>query len=100
MKSFAEFKRACTVGRKLHTIHHGYQTFPWKQPMDMGVREISIVQSNAIAFRTDRGTDSWLHWPKASMVEVEGVTLKVYEELRENPRRHILTYTLVDLQTR
>ena len=93
MKSFAEFKRACTIGRKLHSIHHG---FPGKAPMDMGVREISIVQSNAIAFRTNRGTDSWLHWPKASMVEVEGVTLKVYEELRENPRRHILTYTLVD----
>lgn len=55
--NLAAFKKLCVKGVQVHGIH--------ARLGDLGIRPISIVQSNAIAFRTDKGTDSWVHFPKA-----------------------------------
>lgn len=60
MKTLADFKRRLKVGTLLATeSRHG----------DLGIRPVSIVQSNAFALKTTRpdGTvaDSWCEFPKA-----------------------------------
>lgn len=66
IKNLASFKRRLKVGIKLRTKHliHG----------DVGVREVSIVQSNCFALRTTKldgcVTDSWCDFPKAKDFEV------------------------------
>lgn len=49
------FKRALTLGSVWEAFHHGSES-------SLGVRPVSIVQTNGVAFRTDRGTDSWLYF--------------------------------------
>jgi hypothetical protein len=69
MNSLAAFKRRLEVGKKLHTIHHGYGK-ETDQEVDLGTREISIVQSNSFALKTKRvggeEVDSWCYYPKSS----------------------------------
>jgi len=60
--SMAEFKRMLQVGTKWHTYHHGLGK-------DMGIREVSKVQTNAVAFKTEKG-NSWLYFPKAKNLKV------------------------------
>ncbi|MFZ1517029.1 MAG: hypothetical protein WAT21_16605 [Saprospiraceae bacterium] len=55
--NLAAFKKLCVKGAKVHCIHAKYG--------DMGIRTISVVQSNAVAFRTKSGSDSYLYFPKA-----------------------------------
>lgn len=45
MKTIADIKRAFTLGSKWHTVNHIINK-------DFGVREISIVHSNQVAFKT------------------------------------------------
>lgn len=106
MKTFAEFKRAFILGAKFHTIFHRDRigrdengNTIWGDK-DQGTREVSIVQTNAVAFRTDRGTDSWLHWPSAKDVIIKDNVLEVWELERRNrdepgERVKILTYTII-----
>lgn len=89
--TFSEFKRIIQVGDKLHTMYHmniigrdENQKVIYGDK-DMGVREVSIKQSNAIACKTPKSdgtfSDSWLHWPKASETKiVNNDTLEVYEK--------------------
>lgn len=74
--SLAEFKRGLQLGTKWHTYHHGSSIHG---PKDMGVREVSKVQTNAVAFKTDRG-DSWLQFPKAKDLKIEGDSFTVLED--------------------
>lgn len=91
MKSFAEFKRALKIGTLLHALHHGYLKSDNPEeysmpPKDMGVREVSIVQTNSIALKTTKNNgkvvDSWVYWPKASEAKVNGNILELYENGR------------------
>ena len=56
---------------------------------DMGVRPISIVQSNSFALRTEKPdgkvVDSWCGYPKASECRIENNTLTIMEEDMRGP---------------
>lgn len=82
MKTIADIKRAFTLGSKWVTIYHkefagrsqdehGKEVILYKDK-DLGTREISIVQTTQVAFKTVRadGTvkDSWIGFPKVKEV--------------------------------
>jgi hypothetical protein len=82
MKTVADIKRAFTLGSKWKTIYHkefagrskdeqGKEVILYKDK-DLGVREISIVQTTQVAFATTKadGTvkDSWIGFPKSKEV--------------------------------
>jgi hypothetical protein len=101
MKSLAEFKRALTVGTMVGTIYH--REFAGRNPetmeviykdKDLGARPVSKVMASQVAFKTERGTDSFLNWPKASECEFNGNSVTVYEEDR-GKRYKVLTYTIL-----
>jgi len=81
-KSLSEFKRQLQLGSKWHCFHHGFGDDQERQKTkkDMGEREVSKVQSNAVAFKTDRGTDSWLWFPKASEIKFENGAYTILED--------------------
>ncbi len=89
MKNLADFKKLATIGSKWEAKHH--LTFAGRDEngkaiyttKDLGVREVSIKQSNSIAFKqvkTD-GTisDSWLQYPKASDCKFTNDSIEIYE---------------------
>lgn len=91
MKTLADFKRRLTVGTQLETINANYG--------NMGIRPVSIVQTNAFALKTTKKdgstTDSWCDFPKAKNFEaVDKNTANIYWETR-NGRELILTYKFV-----
>ena len=59
----ADFKRQCTIGAIVECTHAKLGS--------LGIRQISKVQSNMIAFRTNQGLDSWLAFPKASEIKYD-----------------------------
>lgn len=72
-KSFNQLKKDLKKGTKVKTIKNIVR------PENEGeIREISIVQTNAIAFKRADGRDSWLWWTKAGDYEYEDNTFKVY----------------------
>lgn len=72
--SLAALKRRLKMGVKLRLAHHDWATQGPNAKLKVGdVREVAIVQSNAVAFATpatDSGV-SWLHWPKANEVRID-----------------------------
>ena len=50
------------------------------QGIDTGVREIGKVQTNAVAFVRPDGKLSWLWWPKAKDVQVEGDSFTILKD--------------------
>jgi len=86
MKTIADIKRAFTVGSKWHTINHIINK-------DFGIREISIVQSNQIALKTEHNgviTDSWLSFPKKTNTVFNSDTSFT---IMSDDGRKVLTYT-------
>ena len=75
-KTFAQLKRDLQLGTKIKMIKREVDGKEEKTITEE--REISIVQSNAVAFKTLKpdGTigNSWLYFPKASQVEYIGDT--------------------------
>jgi len=66
LKSKAAMVRALSMGSVWHCQHHGLGGMA---PASLGDRPVSVVQTQAVAFRTARGSDSWLHFPaKADLV--------------------------------
>ena len=67
---------------------------------DMGIRKLSIVQSNSFAFSTmkeGKMTDSWCEFEKAANYEFDGSNIvKIFWGEGEK-REHILTYTFLSL---
>ena len=57
---------------------------------DMGVREVGKVQGNAVAFLSG-GKLSWLWWPKAKDVQVQGNSFTIFRN-----GKPALRYTLVE----
>ena len=95
-KTVSEFKKVLSVGDKLHAVNHTkvigrdenqkviYGDF------DLGVREVSIKQSNSFALKTTRSdgkiVDSWCDYPKASQSKIDGNKIVIYEkDLRQFP---------------
>ncbi len=89
-KSVSEFKKVLAIGDRLHAVNHtklvGYDDN--KKPIygdfDMGIREVSIKQSNSFALKTVRSdgkvVDSWCSYPKASDCKIENNVLVIYEK--------------------
>lgn len=61
------------------------------QGIDTGVREIGKVQTNAVAFVRPDGKLSWLWWPKAKDVQVEGDSFTILKD-----GQPLLRYTFVE----
>lgn len=62
--SLAEFKRKLQVGSKWQALNHIDQK-------DLGIREVSKVQTNAVAFKMPNGRESWLDFPKAKDMQFD-----------------------------
>lgn len=73
MKTLADVKRKMTLGSKWHCVR------VFSNNENMGVREIGKVQSNAVAFLKPDGKLSWLWWPKAKDVQVEGDSFTILQ---------------------
>jgi hypothetical protein len=103
--SISGFKRNLGVGKKLHAVNHRSYGGRYAdgsiiyEDKDMGVRAVSIVQSNSFALKTKRtdGTevDSWCAYPKASECIIRDNSLVILEE--DNGKMvPVLTYRFVD----
>ena len=110
--NLSEFKRNLKLGVKLHAVNH--TAFAGRKAdsrviykdLDLGVRPVSIVQSNSFALKTVKtdGTevDSWCSYPKASQCIIKDNALTILEEDGRHPRREgqnmipVLTYKFVD----
>lgn len=91
MKTLADLKRKMVKGSVWHAFHalHGN---------DMGVREVSRVNSQCVYFWTERDGrrfESRFDWPKSSELEFEGNSVKVIHETKYDGSVHYLTYTAV-----
>jgi hypothetical protein len=108
MKTLADFKKRMQVGMKLHGVNHNM--FIGRDEnggviygnMDLGIREVSIKQTNSFAFKTTRTdgkvVDSWCEYPKASEVVINdsnSITIFVTDSVSKQ-RKPILTYTFID----
>ncbi len=110
IKTVSDFKKALQIGVMLHCTHHqksigrdekGYTIYA---SVDMGVRPVSIKQSNSFALKTVRTdgkeVDSWCSYPKASQCIIKDNAVTILEEdcrVREDirPLIPILTYTFI-----
>jgi hypothetical protein len=100
MKNLAEFKKQAKIGVKLNSIFH--KEFSHREESGKVVykdilkepREVSIVQSNAIALKTKKSdgtiTDSWFAFPKAKECDFVDGKMIVYED--EDKKDKVLTY--------
>ena len=110
IKSVADIKREIKVGVKLACIYH--HEFAGRdaemnvlyKDKDMGIREISVVQSNSFAFKNIKAdgtvSNSWCNFPKASEVVYYGNNSFTIldEDYRVRDKKlmiPILTYTFV-----
>ncbi len=108
MKNLSDFKKRLKIGQKLQAVNHltfaGRNTEtgePIYQDKDLGVREISIVQSNSFALKTikqDGSTvDSWCPYPKAKECVFNNEnSITILEEQRSGALIPVLTYTFVE----
>jgi hypothetical protein len=90
MKNLADFKRRLKLGCKIETTH--------ARMGSLGIREVSIVQSNSFALKTQRdgkAIDSWCEYPKAKDIEfLDENTAVIYWGEGER-REQILTYKFI-----
>jgi hypothetical protein len=106
--TISEFKKKLQIGDELHGIQHtahdgrddeGNLKF---KDQDLGVREVSIKQTNSFALRTTR-TDgkiinSWCDYPKARECVIKDNVLVIYTEDFRSHKEGILkllTYKFV-----
>jgi hypothetical protein len=94
VKTFAQLKRDLQVGVKVKTIFNAC-----KLERNGEVRSVAKKQTNAIAFLTSEGKESFLWWPKtASLVEYEDNTFKLYVEpnqWNDNQRTLVFVYEIL-----
>lgn len=86
MNTIADFKRRMILGAKVSSILYylNKETKGFYIQKDYGIREVSKVQSNSFAIKTDKygnGTewvDSWCEWPKKDNFEIiDNNTVKI-----------------------
>lgn len=103
MKTIADIKRAIVVGAKFHTMFHRLPTGKYDEnglaiytDKDLGIREVSVSQSNSFAFKSvkpDGSTsNSWCDWPKKDQVKF--IDEKSFQIVNPDGKP-ILTYTLI-----
>jgi len=102
MKTLADLKRDLKLGTKITKTSHYGKT----EGKLIGVeRYVVKVKSNSIEFSSNK-TDtrgSFLDYPKASLTEYDGETLKVYvqdsETLQHKSRQYLIMYLADDQRT-
>ena len=105
-KTLADFKRRVQIGTKMHGFLHSLnQDNLGEIIMDYGIREVSIVQTNCFALKTEKWydsnnptelVDSYCQFPTAKFFEWEDEnTAKIYLEKTKGERVLCLTYKFV-----
>ena len=84
MRTLADVKRKMELGSNWHCVRLSGGN------EDMGVREVGKVQGNAVAFLSGVKL-SWLWWPKAKDVQVQGNSFTIFRN-----GKPALRYTLVE----
>ncbi|NJO63171.1 MAG: hypothetical protein HC836_34620 [Richelia sp. RM2_1_2] len=95
-KTVSEFKKILATGDKLHAVHHmefdgrDEQQKPIWKDKDLGIRVVTIKQTNSFALATTKKDgsicDSWCGYPKASEAKVENNKLTIFEkDMRKFP---------------
>jgi hypothetical protein len=90
MKTLSDFKKRLSPGVKLATEHAKFG--------QLGVREVSRVQTNAFTLLTDKNgemVESWCYFPKASEFEVLDKDTALIYWGSGSGRELILTYKFV-----
>lgn len=86
--NLTKLKKQFKLNQKWHCFNHWYKA-------DMGTRELSVIQSNAIAFKTDKDINSWHYFEKANrysfLIENNEFIGFIVNDEENNP---VLTYTL------
>lgn len=111
-KTLAEFKRNLRVGDKIAGVRTKFSGRDADGKLihseqDLGIREVSIVQSNSFALKTVQTTgtgeptnesaNSWCEYPKASMARIEdNVLIILHEDRVTGDMIPSLTYKFVD----
>lgn len=102
MKNVSQFKKRLVVGQKLHGIRFGQWGRILERNLpdtDIGIRPITVVQSNSFSLETmvdGEKTSAWCEIPKASQCEFpDENTIIIYWGEGKN-RSKILQYTFVD----
>jgi hypothetical protein len=96
MKTLADVKRRLQVGAVVEMTYHRFAVADGK-PLPPP-RKVALVQSNAVAFEaTDysNGRLSWLYWPKASEVHVQGDEFAIFEPLDPQSLSAVMTPVMV-----
>ena len=98
--NLAQFKRALTLGSLWEATNY---LVPDKAHV-FGVRPVSIVKTNKVAFRTPDGRDSWHNFATADCYEfINGDTVLIYwpevkagnSQSFDSPRKLIMQYKLI-----
>ena len=92
MKNLSDFKKRLQVGTRLETYNHKMKT-------SFGVREISIVQTNAFALDTlinGETVKSWCGYPMASDFEIINESEVLIYWGQGEKREPILTYKFIN----
>ena len=73
MKTLSDLKRELILGKKVVLLSRSGKEINEE-------REICHIQSNSIAFKTPTKSKCWLDYPKASLLEFDGVFIKIYKQ--------------------
>ena len=96
IKNLSQFKKALVIGSKWHCFHYGFSSE--HEAKDMGIRPVSIKQTNSVAFKTIRtdGTecDSWHGFGKASQYTFENGKVQVLNKCAGN-NKVLMEYELI-----
>ena len=78
--TLAQLKRDIQSGaiKALQTVEFNGVAVPDEGTRLSGVRKVMTVQTNAFSLLTDRGTESWVEYPKAKQLEYTGDFLRIY----------------------
>lgn len=106
MNTVTAFKKRLKVGKSLHTVRHmkfdgrNEDGTPKWTDNDLGLRKLSVVQSNSFAFGmvyNGEIVDAWCDYPKASNVIFNDEnSMTILEEQRNGEKIPVLTYTFID----
>jgi hypothetical protein len=94
INNLSQFKKALTLGSVWETFYFDNAG----AYASLGVRPVSIKQTNAVAFKTPSGTDSWLHYDKANMYSFNDGKVQVYTHRRragQDEKVLLLEYRLI-----
>lgn len=107
MKNLTQFKNRIQVGVRIKGTSHmafvgrSHDNSPIFGDKDLGIREVSIKQSNAFALKTTRNdgsiVDSWCDYPKASRCRFNGPdSITIIEEQENGEIKPVLTYEFIN----